>query len=1108
MVRNLVHNSPGAIKASRYKSALPCGLFLIVTFIVPHTSWSAELKIDTAIPIVKQFCFDCHNDKKTKGDINFETLTRDLDIPGDFKSWELAAEMLEMVEMPPDNEDQPSDTQRQQLASFIRKEIEDTVQKNAGDPGEIVLRRLTSAEYAYTIKDLTGLEFDFEKSFMDEAVGGEGFSNVGEVQFIQDSTLERYLDAAKTVASHALIGAGALDFYTDPGDTGQELSAINRIKTIYRENGFRTGAGEGANEFGLDQYAKAFYAAWYYQHRHSLGRPSITLTELAKEESISPKFTEHIWKVLTQAHPSFPTSEIIDKWNDLPIPIESLTPSEFTVRNACSNLYEDLFEWQKTLAASTIDDEEYAVLSDEAFEANQSHQFRVRMNRHPTAIYTEFEILAKVAGGKDSSKPAVHWKQPTIRILETGSTTPTLVPLRELVSQETAELIQFGIGVNRAKIDDNDFVTDDATKLIIQVQLPKERSRAEFQVEAILDTENGDDVLVRCEITDGYNANETIASTGSASALLADPNSPQIEELRTGILAFAQNLPQVSHLEPTPSDRDHIPEPFDNTYNKPERNYFHTAIKYQRQDSFLTNIILDSASARKLDEAWADLLTSFDYHDTIFRFANEKYDLKSPVKSLADLDQGWINELPSIPHEHVENVFQDFNQKQTELQQAQAGQINDVLLFAEQAWRRPLRKQDKDRLTSFYSELIQVKEQSHQEAIRTLITRILVAPEFLYRIESPIKSHAMVPLSNWELASRLSYFLWSSKPDEELLKLAASGELSDPEILAEQTKRMLRDPKSRRFVTEFFGQWFGFYRFDGYNGIDTELFNYFTDELKAAMYHEAISFFEYVVTQDRPVDEIVYADYTFLNPELAQHYGIPWDSVDSQSDTLVRVDGTRKFNRGGLLNLGAVLTVTSAPLRTSAVKRGDWILRRVLGTPTPPPPADAGSIPNEDVLPDGKTVRERLEAHRRESSCVNCHTRIDPLGFALENFNPIGQWRDTYRDGGNIDTMGILNDGTLISGLDDLYHYFEQEKATVRRNLCRKLLGYALGRSEILADRILIDKMMNSLEADNRFSNLITQIVTSTQFRHQRSQRNESAAIEKKTSSKEEDTEI
>lgn len=181
-----------------------------------------------------------------------------------------------------------------------------------------------------------------------------------------------------------------------------------------------------------------------------------------------------------------------------------------------------------------------------------------------------------------------------------------------------------------------------------------------------------------------------------------------------------------------------------------------------------------------------------------------------------------------------------------------------------------------------------------------------------------------------------------------------------------------------------------------------------------------------------------------------------------------------------------MLTVTSAPLRTSAVKRGDWVLRRVVGTPVPPPPADVGSIPAEDVLADGLTVRQRLEAHRSDASCTNCHERIDPLGFALEPFDPIGRWRNTYRDGQEIDPSGMFGDGTTISGPDGLRDYLRREKAQFHRTISVKLLGYALGRAELASDRPLINQMAEDLGDGCRFSDLVARIVTSEQFRNQR----------------------
>ena len=201
---------------------------------------------------------------------------------------------------------------------------------------------------------------------------------------------------------------------------------------------------------------------------------------------------------------------------------------------------------------------------------------------------------------------------------------------------------------------------------------------------------------------------------------------------------------------------------------------------------------------------------------------------------------------------------------------------------------------------------------------------------------------------------------------------------------------MTADPKARRLATEFFGQWLGFYHFDQYRGVDTSRFPEFTDEVKAAMLEESVATFEYLVRERRPVKEILHADYTFLNPALAKFYGVD-AKLASPTGQMEKVDGASAFDRGGALRLGSVLTTTSAPLRTSPVKRGDWILRRILSTPTPPPPADAGTLPADDKSFAGQTLRERLASHKREARCASCHWRIDPLGFPLEGYDAVGR---------------------------------------------------------------------------------------------------------------------
>jgi hypothetical protein len=327
----------------------------------------------------------------------------------------------------------------------------------------------------------------------------------------------------------------------------------------------------------------------------------------------------------------------------------------------------------------------------------------------------------------------------------------------------------------------------------------------------------------------------------------------------------------------------------------------------------------------------------------------------------------------------------------------------------------------------------------------------------------------------------MSFFLWSSVPDDELRRAAAAGELNRPEMLASQVRRMTADPKARRFATEFFGQWLGFYQFDEYRGVDTGRFPEFTEEVRSAMYDEAISTFEHIIRRGRPVSEIIAADYTFLNKPLAKFYGIERNVASNGKVELV--EGAGAFNRGGALRLGSVLTTTSAPLRTSPVKRGNWILRRILGTPTPPPPADAGNIAADDRTFNGLTLREKLAEHKRNATCANCHLKIDPLGFPLESFDAVGRPRATYADGKPVDVTGEFADKTTLVGTDGLLRYLREHDKQVVTTLSKKMLGYALGRTVRGSDRALVDAMTRGGSRAS-VSDLAVTIVTSRQFRN------------------------
>jgi hypothetical protein len=563
-------------------------------------------------------------------------------------------------------------------------------------------------------------------------------------------------------------------------------------------------------------------------------------------------------------------------------------------------------------------------------------------------------------------------------------------------------------------------------------------------------------------------------------ALLGNPESESARIFKTGVLEYVKLLPPNSHSEPTPADKDPPPLPFDPTYNTPEHDAFDTQVKYHRDDQFVAEVMLDSPTRLKLDRAWTDLYSSFDYYDQYLDLLAQHFKINLKSKKMADLTAAELAAMPAEARHYIEPQWKEYHQVTAAEKAAQPGHVEDCLKFASAAWRRPLTQTEKDGLRTFYRQMM-VSEQDHTKAIRAVLARILVSPAFLYRVELPVDQTAAKPLNNWEMASRLSFFLWSSIPDEELRRAATAGELTNPPLLRAQVKRMLADPKARRLSAEFFGQWLGFYRFDQYKGVDTTRFPEFTEDVKAAMYDESVSFCEYIVRNDRPVSELLNADYTFLNKTLAKYYGIPKEVKSTTAAE--KVDGASEFQRGGLLRLGTVLTTTSAPLRTSPVKRGDWVLRRILGTPTPPPPADAGSIPADDKLFGGLSLHDKLEAHKRNATCASCHTRIDPLGFPLEGYDSTGRWRTKYGDGKPIDDTSKTIDETRIAGTQGLLDYLRTKDDQIRRTMAMKMIGYSLGRTILPSDYPLIDRMVG-LGSDAHFSDLVSEVVLSRQFRN------------------------
>lgn len=1018
-----------------------------VVLLLAASAQAADLSLQP-VATLKKYCFQCHG-KAAMGGVNLEELTAQKSVGERFQQWDKVASALEEKRMPPPKMPQPEDADRQAAARWIRASLRDYARRHDGDPGRVTVRRLTSSEYAYTIRDLTGIDLKMDGDIASDSVGGEGFTNFGDVQFMEDAKLERYLETAKRVAGHAIVGSGPLEFSEDGGKTGFELSAIKRIQAIYKRYGFRAASGEGGKPFGLDKYSRVFYACWRYQHRAALAEPAVTLDELARREDVTPNFAKHIWSVLQSGTKSYPTSEAIARWKQLPGPEQ-----RDKVRAQCDEIQRFVVGWPRWLfgageeAEGGRGDERALVLTDASVTvtATQRLRFAWRNRREKTA---RLYLSAASLNPNSARKPDTVWKNATIRFFGKDRPSGMGQPLAELVDEATAKRL--------------DRITADAT-VPLEIPVPANAGALEIQVEVALADAAGDEV-VRCTISDYPELGKGLPT----SALLGSKDSAGFTKWKAGVMEFAANLPNASHGEPTPSDKDEIPAPYNNTYNQPERDRFHTTLKYYRNDKFLMEKILSPELRARVDHAWTDLLGSFEYHNMFLRFVADKFKFE-----LNDADAGY----PAEARRFVQAARQEYAAIQEAKKAAQPRHVEDCLKLAARAWRRPLTEAEKTRLRAFYAS----HQDDHDKAIRLLIARILVSPAFLYRLEQAPAQTGSRSVTGWELASRLSYFLWSSLPDEELNRAAAAGELATDAGLRKQVTRMLRDEKARRLSAEFFGQWLGFYRFDEYKGVDTGRFPEFTEEVKDGMYEEAVSFFEHIIRKDRPVGEILAADYTFLNKALAKHYGV---TKEIATDKPQLVEAAGAFQRGGLLRLGAVLTVTSAPLRTSPVKRGDWLLRRVLGTPTPPPPADAGSIPADDKLFAGQTVRQRLEAHKRNPACAACHTRIDPLGFPLERYDPVGRWRDQYQDGKGIDDTAELAGGKQIAGVNGLMEYVQTQEKQVLQTMTQKVLGYALGRTMLASDQPLIERLTAG-GSGKAFSELVTGIVLSPQFRNRR----------------------
>lgn len=404
--------------------------------------------------------------------------------------------------------------------------------------------------------------------------------------------------------------------------------------------------------------------------------------------------------------------------------------------------------------------------------------------------------------------------------------------------------------------------------------------------------------------------------------------------------------------------------------------------------------------------------------------------------------------------------------------------------LASKAYRRPPSQAELDVLVEVF-DLGRQNDLAYTASLRLMLKAILVSPQFLF-ITPAAEAQPdaeIVPLDDYQLASRLSYLLCATMPDEELMALADSGKLHNPPILKAQVKRLLEDPRSRALFDGFGAQWLGLGDLAD-KTFDASLFPQMTGELRSAMYEEARLFFESIVRENRSVISFIDSEHTFLNETLATIYGLEGTVTGPEMRRVQLSDG----NRGGILGMPGVLAATSFPNRTSPVKRGVWVLEQVLGDQVPPPPPDVPVLEKQDPTAVAKlTLRQRTELHRTNPVCANCHQTLDPIGFGLENFDAIGRWRDREENGGVIDASGELPGGKRFSSPKELKAIISERRDDFARNLVERLLAYALCRRLEGYDEIVVDALMQDLAADDfRMQTLISGIVTSYPFTHRR----------------------
>jgi hypothetical protein len=993
-------------------------------------------------PVFDESCYDCHKGTDPKGGVNLKALAADPTVAAQYALWEKVREVVKDGSMPPKDETALSAQEKSQLLGWVTHALDEVATANAGDPGPVTLRRLTNAEYDYTIRDLTGIDYNLGREFLPDGGGGEGFSNTGDVLFVNPQQLDKYLAAARKLVDQATVlpGTGVRFHPQRVGPRGPEQLRGQAEQALYVWYQKAVEKDLPNDEQPLRE-ADYMLACWKWKFREQTGATS--LTQLAKEGNLSEFFLQNWWDILNDEKIA---SRYLDltrlPWRALPGPdVAKPKAVPAAVRAEIENLQAQRISWYRPPG------------KNKEGNVQRRQQDADGLRPYPLRTPIEGQRQVHVVVGDIGDGNAGDYVQISGLTMRLGKKSEAYVPFmkkRRESDQKTLKEIESGkptsAGVNvailKARIAESDAALAPFGKHPLGKAIAAEVLAVQAPRVITLPLPEGVSEVYGSGKLDQQNAD---ADKATAQWTLTVGIPPDPAKIIPGVLTVWKIQTQAARA--TMGDFGRMKSVFPDSY---ERRLEEVARNYNRGGK----------------------------GPGVYYFSDDQ---------LATL-------LKPEAKEHMRQLKEDWSYVGPKNVSKERSVSYDVLLrkhllnFAERAWRRPLDEVERRQLAALYDAGVKAGL-DRESSGRQVIVRVLVSPNFLYKMEmapsQPVvetgeKEPIDHPLNAWELASRLSYFLWSSMPDDQLRQVAANGTLLKPEVLTAQVKRMMADPKAEAMAKEFMGQWLEFAGFATHSAVDAKKFPQFTPDLRRDLTRETTLFFTHLVREDRPVQEIISADYTYLNERLAKHYGVP--GITGEAFQKVSVSAQ---HRGGLLGQGSVLIKTSRSHRTSPVMRGNWLLQAVLGTPVPPPPSNVPELKEHGEKP--ATVREMLQQHRASTACSSCHDRIDPLGFALENFDAIGRFRDKDESGLLLDTSGQVKDGTKFVGIDGLRTYLGTQNAQFTHHFCRKLVGFSLGRQVLPTDKALLEKMKADLKANNgRLSAAVLAIVNSRQFLNKR----------------------